>query len=152
MAIQEKRAEVAKMDKFGEIQRAQNHTDKREAVLYRLWPEARNAVKAIFNLGDSNTATDFTPQQALDVEHALVASGTTRTKAAEELMSLARRDFDVKRTFSGRVNEAGKVLMSIANGTHQRLTALLKQQPKDAGGGPSYITDLTDWAGNQIHR
>ena len=151
-AIKEKRAEVAKMDKFGEIQRAQNHADKREAVLYRLWPEARDAVKAIFHLGDSNTATDFTPQQALFVEHALVTSGTTRTKAAEELMSLARRDFDTKRTFSGRVDAAGRVLMSIANGTHQRLTALLKQQPKDAGGGPSYITDLTDWAGNQIHR
>ena len=151
-AILEKRTEIAQMDKSSEIQRAQNHANKREDVLYRLWPEARNAVKAIFNLGDSNTATDFTPQQALDVEHALVTSRTTRAKAAEELMSLARRDFDAKRTFSGRVNEAGKVLISIANGTHQRLTALLKQQSTDAGGGPSYITDLTDWAGNQIHR
>ena len=151
-AILEKRTEIAQMDKSSEIQRAQNHANKREDVLYRLWPEARNAVKAIFNLGDSNTATDFTPQQALDVEHALVTSRTTRAKAAEELMSLARRDFDAKRTFSGRVNEAGKVLISIANGTHQRLTALLKQQSKDSGGGPSYITDLTDWAGNQIHR
>ena len=149
-AILEKRTEIAQMDKSSEIQRAQNHANKREDVLYRLWPEARNAVKAIFNLGDSNTATDFTPQQALDVEHALVTSRTTRAKAAEELMSLARRDFDAKRTFSGRVNEAGKVLISIANGTHQRLTALLKQQSKDSGGGPSYITDLTDWAGNQI--
>ncbi len=151
-ALAEKRAEIACMDKFGEVQRAQNHADKREDVLYRLWPEARDAVKAIFYLGDSNTATDFTPQQALCVEHALVTSGTKRTKAAEELMSLARRDFDARRTFSGRVNEAGKVLMSIANGTHQRLKALLNQQSKDSGGGPSYITDLTDWAGNQIHR
>lgn len=152
MAIQEKRAEVAKMDKNGEIQRAQYHANQRENVLYRLWPEAREAVKAVFDLGNSPTATDFTPQQALVVEHALVTSGTTRTKAAEELMSLARRDFEARGTFSGTVKETGKVLMSIANGTHQRLTALLKQQPKDTGGGPSYITDLTDWAGNQIQR
>lgn len=150
MAIQEKRAEVAKMDKNGEIQRAQYHANQRENVLYRLWPEAREAVKAVFDLGNSPTATDFTPQQALVVEHALVTSGTTRTKAAEELMSLARRDFEARGTFSGTVKETGKVLMSIANGTHQRLTALLKQQSKDTGGGPSYITDLTDWAGNQI--
>ena len=151
-AIKEKRAEVAKIDKTGELRRAQKYIEDRNTVIYRRWPEARNATDAIFQLGNSSTAKDFTPQQALDVEHAIATSGTTRTDAAKDLLSLAQKKFDDYRTPRGYIDGAAKVVQSIAHGTHQRLTALLSQQPKDAGGGPSYITDLTDWAGNQIHR
>lgn len=151
-AIADKRAELRKMDRTGELARAKKHIEDRDAVLYRHWPEAREAVDAIFQLGSSNTATDFTPQQALHVEHAIVTSGTTREDAARDLVSLAKKDFDNSRTPDGWVKNATQEVMRIALGTHQRLTALLKQQPKDAGGGPSYITDLTDWAGNQIQR
>ena len=151
-AIDAKRAELAKMDKAGELTRAQKHIEQRDAVIYRRWPEARNAVDAIFRLGNSPTAKDFTPQQSLDVEHAIVTSGTTRTEAAKDLLSLAQKEFDNHRTPGGWVEGAAKEVMSIARGAHQRLTALLKQQSTDIGGGPSYITDLTDWAGNQIHR
>lgn len=151
-AIADKRAELLKMDRTGELTRAHKHIEDREAVIYRHWPEARNAVKAIFQLGNSLTAKDFTPQQALDVEHAIVTSGIDRIDAAQDLLSLARKDFDNNRTWKGWVDNAGREVMKIATNTHHRLTALLKQQPKDAGGGPSYITDLTDWAGNQIHR
>ena len=84
------------------------------------------------------------------MEHAIVTSGTSRTDAAKDLLSLARKDFDHHKTPEGWVDGAAKVVRSIAQGTHQRLTALLNQQSKDAGGGPSYITDLTDWAGNQV--
>lgn len=149
-AILEKRVEVARIDKSGELNRAYKHIEDRDAVLYRYWPEARNATDAIFRLGNSPTAKDFTPQQALDVEHAIVTSGTSRTDAAKDLLSLARKDFDHHKTPEGWVDGAAKVVRSIAQGTHQRLTALLNQQSKDAGGGPSYITDLTDWAGNQV--
>lgn len=148
--ISQKRAELVKMDKTGELSRAEKHIEKRNAVICRKWPEARKAVEAIFQLGNSPTAKDFTPQQALDVEHAIVTSGTDRTEAARDLLSLAQKDFDNHRTPQGYVDGAAKVVMSIARGIHMRLSALLKQQPKDAGGGPSYITDLTDWAGNQI--
>lgn len=149
-AISEKLAELKKIDKLGELARAEKHIKDRETVLYRRWPEARNAVAAIFQLGNSPIAKDFTPKQALNVEQAIVTSGTTRENAARDLLSLAKKDFDSHRTPQAWVEDAAKTVNSIAQGTHQRLTALLKQQPKDNSGGPSYITDLTDWAGNQI--
>ena len=149
-AIAHKRAELARMDKSGELAQAQKHIEQRDDVIYSRWPEARNATDAIFQLGNSPTAKDFTPQQALDVEHAIATSGTSRTDAAKDLLSLTRKDFDNHKTPEGWVEGAAREVTRIAQGTHMRLTALLKQQPKDAGGGPSYITDLTDWAGNQI--
>ena len=148
--LKEKVAEVAKVDRTGELENARRHVEEHYAVLYRRWPEARNAVKAIYDLANFNRDTDFTPQQALHVEHAIVTSGTTRTNAANELMLLARKDFDNKKTFSGRIEGAARVVQSIANNTHHRLTALLKVQPKNNDGSASYITDLTDWAGNQV--
>ena len=148
--LKEKVAEVAKVDRTGELENARRHVEEHDAVLYRRWPEARNAVKAIYDLANFNRDTDFTPQQALHVEHAIVTSGTTRTNAANELMLLARKDFDNKKTFSGRIEGAARVVQSIANNTHHRLTALLKVQPKNNDGSASYITDLTDWAGNQV--
>ena len=148
--LKEKVAEIAKVDRTGELENARRHVEEHDAVLYRRWPEARNAVKAIYDLANFNRDTDFTPQQALHVEHAIVTSGTTRTNAANELMLLARKDFDNKKTFSGRIEGAARVVQSIADNTHHRLTALLKVQPKNNDGSVSYITDLTDWAGNQI--
>ena len=148
--LKEKVAEVAKVDRTGELENARRHVEEHDAVLYRRWPEARNAVEAIYDLANFNRDTDFTPQQALHVEHAIVTSGTTRTNAANELMLLARKDFDNKKTFSGRIEGAARVVQSIANNTHHRLTALLKVQPKNNDGSASYITDLTDWAGNQV--
>lgn len=148
--LKEKVAEVAKVDRTGELEKARRHVDERDAVLYRRWPEARDAVKAIYDLANHPKNTDFTPQQALHVEHALVTSGTTRTDAANELMLLARKDFDNRRTFSGRIDGTARVVQSIAANTHHRLTALLKLQPKNHDGSASYITDLTDWAGNQV--
>lgn len=148
--LKEKVAEMAKVDRTGELENARRHVEEHDAVLYRRWPEARDAVKAIYDLANHPKNTDFTPQQALDVEHAIVTSGTTRTNAANELMLLARKDFDNKKTFSGRIEGAARVVQSIANNTHHRLTALLKLQPKNHDGSASYITDLTDWAGNQV--
>ena len=151
-AIEEKRKKLTEMDKTGELENARRHVDERDAVLYRRWPEARDAVNSIFEFASSSSVHDFTPQQALHVEHAIVTSGTTRTKAAEELMSLAKKDFDNNRTYSGWVNGVMLEVMKIASNTHQRLNALLKTQPKNKDGSPSYITDLTDWAGNQLQR
>ena len=148
--LKEKVAEVAKVDRTGELEKARRHVEERDAVLYRRWPEARNAVNSIFEFASSSSVHDFTPQQALHVEHAIVTSGTTRTKAAEELISLAKKDFDNNKTYSGWVNGAMREVMKIASNIHQRLNALLKTLPKNHDGSPSYITDLTDWAGNQI--
>ena len=148
--LQRKRQEIEKVDKTGELSRAHKHIEDRDAIIYRRWPEARNAIEAIHQLGSTPSARDFTPQQALHIEHALVTSGIDRIDAAKDLLSLAQKDFENNRTWPGWVENTGREVMRIANGTHQRLTALLKQQPKDSGGSPSYITDLTDWAGNQV--
>lgn len=149
-AIKSKRAELVKMDKAGELRMAERHIEERDAVIFRRWPAAREAVAAIFNFGSSNIAKDFTPQQALDVEKAIVSSGVERTDAAKDLMTLVKKDFDRCRTPKAWVDGAARELMNIAKGTHLRLNALLRGQSKDAGGGPSYITDLTDWAGDQV--
>lgn len=149
-AIRDKREEIKKMDKTGELSRAHKHIEDRDSIIYRRWPEARNAIEAIHQLGSTPSTRDFTPQQALHIEHALVTSGIDRIDAAKDLLSLAQKEFENNRTWPGWVENTGREVMRIANGTHQRLTALLKQQPKDAGGGPSYITDLTDWEGNQV--
>lgn len=151
-AIKAKRAELAKMDKTGELRMAERHIEERDAVIFRLWPGAQEAVAAIFSLGNSPTAKDFTPQQALDVEKAIASSGVERTVAAKDLLSLAGKDFDRSRTPRGWVDGAAREVMAIARGAHQRLNSLLRGQSQDAGGGPSYVTDLTDWAGNQIKR
>lgn len=148
--ITQKKSILVKTDKTGEIREAQQHTANAEEVLYRRWPEARKAVKAIFDMTNHPRNTDFTPQQALDVEHAIVTSGTSRTDAANDLMLLAKKDFDHSGTFSGRIEKTAEVVQSVANNTHCRLTALLKVQPKNNDGSASYITDLTDWAGNQM--
>lgn len=148
--LKEKVAEVAKVDRTGELENARRHVEEHDAVLYRRWPEARDAVKSIFDFASSPSVHDFTPQQALHVEHAIVTSGTTRTDAANELISLARKDFEDNKTYSGWVEGATREVMKIASNAHQRLNALLKVQPKNQDGSPSYITDLTDWAGNQV--
>ena len=140
------------MDKAGELRMADKHIEARDAVIFRRWPGAQEAVAAIFSLGNSPTAKDFTPQQALDVEKAIASSGVERTDAAKDLLSLAGKDFDRSRTPRGWVDGAAREVMAIARGAHQRLNSLLRGQSQDAGGGPSYVTDLTDWAGNQIKR
>lgn len=150
--INKTREEIKKMDKAGELALADKHIEARDAVIFRRWPEAKEAVAAIFRLGSSPIAKDFTPQQALYVERAIATSGIDREDAAKDLLSLAEKDFDRCRTWQGWVDGAAQEVMAIARGTHQRLNALLRGQSKDGGGGPSYITDLTDWAGNKIKR
>lgn len=142
--------ELGNREKF--INNLQEKIEGKDNLIYQFWPEARNAVKAIFDLGSSSTSTDFPPQQALNVEKAIALSGIKRTDAALGLLDLAQKDFEKHNTPKAYIEGASKVVMSIAKGTHQRLTALLKQQSKDGGGGTSYITDLTDWPGNQIQR
>ena len=151
-SLKNRREEIKKMDKAGELRMAERHIEEREAVIFRRWPWAREAVAAIFSLGNSPTAKDFTPKQAFDIEKAISSSGVERTDAAKDLLSLAGKDFDRSRTPRGWVDGAAREVMNIARGTHFRLNALLRGQSQDAGGGPSYITDLTDWSGNQINR
>lgn len=148
LAIRNKRKEIAKMDKTGELSWAQKHIEDRDAIIYRRWPEARNAIEAIHQLGSTPSARDFTPQQALHIEHALVTSGIDRIDAAKDLLSLAQKDFDNNRTWQGWVDNAVAEVMQIAEYVHP-LTPFLQQQSTSGGGGASYINDLTGWDGKK---
>ena len=147
-AIRLKREEVTKMDKSGELERAHKHIEDRDAIIYRRWPEARNAVEAIYQLGSTPTARDFTPQQALKIEHALVTSGIERIDAAKDLLSLAQKVFENNRTWKGWADNAVAEVMQIAEYVHP-LTPFLQQQSTSGGGGASYINDLTGWDGKK---
>lgn len=133
-AIADKRAELKKMDKSGELARAQRHIECRDAVLYRHWPEAQAAVKAIYERASSINAREFTQHQALDVENAISTSGISRSEAADELLSLAQKDFDNNRTWQAWVNDTAQEVLSIAQGIHV-LTPFLQQYGHGGGGG-----------------
>ena len=133
-AIKEKRAEVAKMDKSGELARAQKHVEQRDAVIYRRWPEAQAAVKTIYERASSMNAREFTHQQALDVEKAIGTSGISRNDAANELLSLAMKDFDNNRTWQAWVDDTANEVLSISQGIHV-LTPFLQEYSQGGGGG-----------------
>ena len=133
-AILEKRTEIAQMDKSGELARAQKHIECRDAVLYRHWPEAQAAVKAIYERANSINAREFTQHQALDVENAINTSGISRSEAADELLSLAQKDFDNNRTWQAWVNDTAQEVLAIAQGIHV-LTPFLQQYGHGGGAG-----------------
>mgnify|MGYP002624154827 CR=1 FL=1 len=139
-AIDAKRAELAKMDKAGELSRAEKHIKDRDTVIYRRWPEAQAAVKAIYERASSMSAREFTQQQALDVEKAIGTSGISRSDAAKELLSLARKDFDNNRTWQAWVDDTANEVLSIAQEIHI-LTPFLHEYSQGVGGGGG-STDL----------
>lgn len=139
-AIDAKRAELKKMDKSGELERAQKHIKDRDAVLYRHWPKAQAAVKAIFERANSVSAREFSRQQALDVENAISTSGISRGEAANELLSLAMKDFDNNRTWQAWIEDAANEVLSIAQGIH--VLSPFLQQYSQGGSGCGGNNDL----------
>lgn len=133
-AIEEKRAEVARIDKTGELNRAYKHIKDRDAVIYRHWPEAQAAVKAIYERASSMSAREFTQQQALDVEKAIGTSGISRNDAANELLSLTMKEFDNNRTWQAWIEDTANEVLSIAQEIHF-LTPFLQQYSNGGGGG-----------------
>lgn len=132
--IADKRAEVARIDKTGELNRAYKHIKDRDAVIYRHWPEAQAAVKAIYERASSMSAREFTQQQALDVEKAIGTSGISRNDAANELLSLTMKEFDNNRTWHAWIEDTANEVLSIAQEIHF-LTPFLQQYSNGGGGG-----------------
>lgn len=147
-ALEHKRQEIMQMDKSGELKKAAKYIEDRETVLYRHWPEARSAVKAIYERGRLPYAHQFSHQQAWGIEQAIQASGIDRKDAAEDLCRLAEKDFQMNRTWPEWVESAVAEVMQIADYVHP-LTPFLQQQTASGGGGASYINDLTGWDGKK---
>lgn len=146
--LKRKREEIEKADKSGELSRQKNYVDEREKIIFRRWPAAEAATRAIIDRGSSRTARQFSTQQALQVEQAIQTSGTTRQEAAADLCRLAEKEFEENRTWQDWVDEAFDEVMSIADHIHP-LSAFLQQQSASGGGGSSYINDLTGWDGKK---
>ena len=146
--LKRKREEIEKTDKSGEISRQRKYVDEREKIIFRRWPAAEAATRAIIERGTSRTARQFSSQQAIQVEQAIRTSGTTRQEAAADLCNLCQREFEDKRTWPDWVEKAFDEVMSIANNVDP-LSAFLQDQGIGSGGGPSHITDLTGWDGKR---
>lgn len=144
----EKRQEIEKADQTGELARYKRYIDDRQRIIFRRWPAAEAATRAIYERGSSRTATQFSPQQAMLVEQAISTSGTTRQEAAADLCSLVQKEFEDNRTWQAWVEAAFSEVMDIANHVHP-LSAFLQDQNIGGGGGPSHITDLTGWDGKK---
>jgi len=147
-ALAHKRKEIMQMDKSGELKNATKYIEDREAILYRRWPEARSAVKAIYERGRLPSARQFSHQQAWEIEQAIQSSGIDREDAANDLCRLAEKDFQMNRTWPDWVKTTVAEVMQIADHVHP-LTPFLQQQSASGGGGASYINDLTGWDGKK---
>ena len=64
-------------------------------------------------------------------------------------MSLAQREFDDSRTWSGWIQSTAKEVMEIANKVHPLSPFLLQLSTGGQGGDASHITELTDWDGKK---
>lgn len=144
----QKRQEIEKADQTGELARYKRYINERNRIIFRRWPAAEAATRAIYERGSSRTATQFSPQQAMQVEQAILTSGTTRQEAAADLCKLAEKEFVENRTWQAWVNAAFAEVMDIANHVHP-LSVFLEGQNLGGGGGTSHITDLTGWDGKK---
>ena len=131
-ALKEKKAAIASTDKTGELRNADKAITARDNIIFRHWPDAKPAVNAIIERTTSPTATQFTPEQAMIVERAIASAGIDREAAAEELLALAQKEFDMQRTFSGWIQAVTAEVHGIST-----------------GGSASYINDLTGWDGKK---
>ena len=136
-------------DKSGVVERKDKQLSARDSVILSLWPQVPSALKAIVERTSNSSAKQFTSRQAIDVENALSASSLSRQDAAQSLMSLAQREFDDSRTWSGWIQSTAKEVMEIANKVHPLSPFLLQLSTGGQGGDASHITDLTDWDGKK---
>lgn len=131
-ALKEKKAAIASADKTGELRNADKAISARDNIIFRHWPDAKPAVNAIIERTISPTATQFTPEQAMTVDRAIASAGIDREAAAEELLALAQKEFDMQRTFIGWIQAVTAEVHGIST-----------------GGSASYINDLTGWDGRK---
>lgn len=132
--LQRRYEEIKATDAASVIAMTRKHAEKREEILYRRWPGAKEAVDAIVARTTNTRAKEFTPIQAVAVENAIASSGIDRREAAHDLMDLADKEFDERRTSFAWIKQTAEEVTQIADFSHV-FSAFLQQQAVGGGGG-----------------
>ena len=149
---------IEELDEEGLVNHYREKAEAYQKYLYRRFPFAKESVEAIARKTINRSQRTFTPSQAVMIENAIGAHGEKgREGLASNLMEIAKpeiTEFNGFRSVNPKwVEQTEDEVMQIAKHTHpysQKLDAARAKAKESAGGGPSYITDLTDWTGNQI--
>lgn len=141
---------IKETDKGGMIERRDRYSDDRDSIIFSIWPEAKGALIAMVQRA-SKPVNMFTQEQTESINNALDKYPKGRESGAEALEKMSEREFNEGHANNAWIPETLKEVRQIAKRTHP-LIAALSQGRSNNDGSASYITDLTDWAGNQIRR
>lgn len=141
---------IKETDKGGMIERRDRYSDDRDSIIFSIWPEAKGALTAMVQRA-SKPVNMFTQEQTESINNALDKYPKGRESGAEALEKMSEREFNEGHANNAWIPETLKEVRQIAKRTHP-LIAALSQGRSNNDGSASYITDLTDWAGNQIKR
>lgn len=158
--LMERKKAIEELDEEGLIEGYRKKADAYQNYLYRRFPFAKEAINAIAQKTLSRTQRDFTPAQAVMIENAIGQYGEEgRLGLANNILELAQPEMAELNGFRNVnpkwVEQTREEVLQIANHRHPYSPQLDKARAsarESAEGGPSYITDLTDWSGNQIKR
>ena len=139
---------IKETDKGGMIERRDRYADDRDGIIFAVWPEAKNALASMVQRA-SKPVNMFTKEQAESINNALDKYPKGRESGAEALEKMSEREFNENHANISWIPETLKEVKQIAKRTHP-LIAALSQGRSNNDGSASYITDLTDWAGNKI--
>ena len=142
---------IKETDKGGMIERRDRYVEDRDGIIFAVWPEAKGALTAMVQRS-SKPVNMFSKEQAESIDTALDKYPKGREAGAEALEKMSEREFNENhRVNNAWIPETLKEVKQIAKRTHPLIAALSQGRSNDDGSA-SYITDLTDWAGNQIKR
>ena len=141
---------IKETDKGGMIERRDRYADDRDGIIFAVWPEAKNALASMVQRA-SKPVNMFTKEQAESINNALDKYPKGRESGAEALEKMSEREFNENHANIAWIPETLKEVKQIAKRTHP-LIAALSQGRSNNDVSASYITDLTDWASNKIHR
>ena len=135
--LQAKREAIEKEDKAGTITRLKRHVTQRDQVLEHTWPGVGAAKKAIVDRTIDPGKRSFEHHQAASVENALRSypGHGDRVTAANDLMTLAQRDFDLDRTWPAWIESTADEVLQLAKGIHPLSPFFAQGVSVGAGGG-----------------
>ena len=156
--LEERINAIEELNEDGLVNHYREKAEAYQRFLYRRFPFAKESVEAIAQKTISRAQRTFSPGQAVIIENAIGAHGEKgREDLAINLVEIARPEITELNGFKSAnpkwVDQTMDEVIQIARHTHpysSKLDAARAKAQESAGGGPSYITDLTDWSGNQI--
>lgn len=156
--LKDRQKAIEELDEDGLVSHYREKANAYQYYLYKRFPFAKESVEAIAQKTISRAQRTFSPAQAVVIENAIGIFGEKgREGLANNLMEIAMPEIIELNGFRNInpkwVEQTKDEVMQIARHTHifsPKLDAAKAKAQESAGGGPSYITDLTDWSGRQI--